>query len=127
MVNLTMLVRNRPRLTRQALNSLIATPDCNITVLDDRSDEETVQVLKSYPSMIYALRNEWQIGTGELRNKVINASAAYFGRGDYLYLSDNDVRFTMHWWLELLVSATNAQRNSGSRSWVPTITRTTFR
>jgi len=41
-------------------------------------------------------------GTGYLRNKVIERSEVTFGRGDYLYLSDNDVYFKPGW-LETLI------------------------
>jgi GT2 family glycosyltransferase len=41
--------------------------------------------------------NHEPMGTGALRNKVIAASEHRFGRGDYLYLSDNDVFFKPGW------------------------------
>jgi GT2 family glycosyltransferase len=97
MTNVTILVHNRPRLTKQALNSLIATPDCNITVLDDRSDEETQEIVNGYTAISYAVRNEQPMGTGALRNMVIKASESHYGRGEYLYLSDNDVKAHAGW------------------------------
>lgn len=97
MINLTMLVRNRPRLTGQALNSLAATVDLAVnplTILDDRSDEPLHGGLGLFWG---ALRNELPLGTGNLRNLVIKESEHRHGRGRYLYLSDNDVCFQPNW------------------------------
>lgn len=104
-VNFTMQVRNRPRLTMQALNSLLAAvgdhDDMNVTILDDRSDEETTELLKQWiqiwPAHTHYIRNEIPMGTGPLRNLVIAEAENFWGRGDYLYLSDNDVFFHPGW------------------------------
>jgi len=70
-----------------------------ITLLDDRSDAPTRELMWDYE----ALRNDIPMGTGQLRNLVVRY-AEEFGRGDYLYLSDNDVYFTPGW-LKKLISA----------------------
>lgn len=95
MTNITMLARNRLRLTNQALESLWNTPckEWNLTVLDDRSEEPTADLLRTYG----AIRNNIPMGTGPLRNLVIKESERRHGRGDYLYISDNDVVFRPGW------------------------------
>jgi hypothetical protein len=104
--NITMLARNRLRLTYQALESLWNTPNqaWNLTVLDDRSDEPTANLLRGYG----ALRNNIPMGTGPLRNLVIKESEKRHGRGDYLYISDNDVMFNFRDWLNILIQCYDA-------------------
>jgi len=100
MVNITMLVRDRPNLTRQALDSLLAhtKADYTVTVIDDRSEAETSDMLIHWSrSGKSVFRNSVPAGTGVLRNEVVHASEARYGRGGYLYLSDNDVSFTDDW------------------------------
>lgn len=93
-----MLAHNRPRLTLQALRSL-GDFDGNTSVLFDNPDNEEMNVTlntwscdDSHPfRKVY--RVEESRGTGWARNEVIRLSEKEFGRGDYLYLSDNDVYF----------------------------------
>lgn len=99
--NITMLVRNRLRLTRQSLESLWAyTPldAWNLTIIDDRSDEPAARLLSTYGAM----RNDVPMGTGSLRNAVIAESERRHGREDFLYLSDNDI-VASPYWLETLI------------------------
>lgn len=104
MTNIVMLVRNRPRLTKQALDSLRPTRDRAVTVLDDRSDAETVAVLSAERQrLLHIVRNETPMGTGELRNLSVRANEEWFGRYDYLYLSDNDVLFLPGWLNSLIM------------------------
>jgi len=93
-----MLVCNRPRLTRQALSTIGHYDD--LLVLDDCSREDTKQILQEFGVNTYSLRESK--GTGYARNKVIEMSEQIFGRGDYLYLSDNDAWFYPNW-LETLI------------------------
>jgi GT2 family glycosyltransferase len=108
MVNFTMLAFNRPRLTRQALDSLRPVPkDLNITIYNNGLDEFHGMDGESEANTAYWVSvfcagqpNAWtycgyneERGTGESRNHVIKSSEQAFGRGDYLYLSDNDVFF----------------------------------
>jgi GT2 family glycosyltransferase len=116
-VNITMLVKNRLKLTDQSLHSLFAhTPQdqFNLTILDDGSDDFRVKrVLSSYtckPNV--ALIQIWGSGgvTATLRNLSVQASESIFGRGEYLYLSDNDVYFTEDWLTKLKDTVTMASR-----------------
>ena len=132
MVNFTMLAHNRPRLTKQALASLENTQGANITIynngLDDfhGMDDEELQngeANTSYWVTVFCAGrpNAWtfcgyhpNLGTGESRNMVIKASEETFGRGDYLYLSDNDVFFKPGW-LETLIRCYEAAWEYGCR------------
>jgi len=98
--NFTMIARNRFNLTQQALYTLRDTKAC-IMILDDRSDEPTAELIRACGSSC-TIRNDIPMGTGPLRNKVVSESERVYGRGDFLYLSDNDVFFT-HDWLDWLI------------------------
>lgn len=99
MVNVTMLVHNRPRLTRQALESIGHYDE--LLILDDCSNEETKQLFQEFDVNVFSMGESK--GTGYARNKVIEMSEKCFGRGEYLYLSDNDVKFLTPDWLETLI------------------------
>ena len=115
MTNVTLLVHNRPRLTEQCLLSIADTPNMNLTVLDDASDPETrgllVKLQKEIPFALY--RNEESAGTGAARNQAIRLSETHWGRGDYLYLSDNDVWMKTPLWLDVLVHCYEEARRHG--------------
>lgn len=101
-----MLVCNRPRLTKQALESLSGTPGINITIsVDAKSDLETLSIVDVFQSVhrCSSYLSAGDQGTGSLRNRVIEVSTHRFGRGDYLYLSDNDVKFLSPGWLETII------------------------
>jgi GT2 family glycosyltransferase len=94
-----MLVHNRPKLTKQALSTIGHHDD--LLILDDCSDEETKQLFHDFNVNVYSLGESK--GTGYARNKVIEVSENIFGRGEYLYLSDNDVSFLREDWLRILI------------------------
>src|SRR5208282_4754318 len=106
MVNLTMLVHNRLTLTSQALESLNHCGMRGLTTLlyDDASDNETSEYLMDWADNHNACVRGvlYSSGTGRARNASIEHSQTCFGRGDYLYLSDNDVLF-YEVWLENLI------------------------
>lgn len=103
MMNIVMLVRNRPRLTHQALWSLAKNTDVdyNLTIVDDGSSADTSDMLRMFAythKQVALLRNESSKGiTGQARNLGVYWSDKYWGRGKYLYLSDNDVAFLPGW------------------------------
>ncbi len=112
-VNATFLVRDRFRLTKQTLlsycrNTCVPGPlSGNTTILDDRSNSQTSIFLYAWKQEMHCLllRNDEPIGTGQARNRVIAACREHwtgYQRGDYLYLSDNDVFFCPSW-LESLI------------------------
>ena len=109
MVNFTMLAHNRPRLTKQAIESLGEHPDCNVIVRADKwDDDETREILFDWSArnartgrVVYHTTK--YAGTGEARNDGIATSEQAFGRGDYLYLSDNDVFFKPGWLKTLIL------------------------
>jgi hypothetical protein len=99
MTNVTFLVRDRFNLTRQTLDSFGDSGNrekMSVTVLDDRSVTPTREFVECWCIDHHAayIRNDIPTGTGVLRNTVIEASGR---RGQYLYLSDNDVCFTPNW------------------------------
>ncbi len=116
MTNIVMLVKDRPRLTHQALSSLAQKTDAKdytITVIDDGSDvplEEQGWVQRFFPNNGTILRiSPSQHITGKARNLGIWWSEKYWGRGDWLYLSDNDVAFKSGWLPKLTSMATGFQ------------------
>jgi len=106
MVNFTMQVRDRPRLTVQALKSLAAAglDGMTVTVLDDRSKEETREYVQAWCVSFDAhyVRNDEPLGTGQLRNMVMEESRKHFGQGEYVAPHDNDVFFKPHWLSDLI-------------------------
>jgi GT2 family glycosyltransferase len=105
MTNVTMLVHNRPRLTKQALESLGVSDAFNLTILADEADVVTSHSLGWFTRFRPNTRvvyNHKSQGTGIARNIVVERSRIFFSVGDYLYLSDNDVFFYTGW-LEVLI------------------------
>lgn len=94
-----MLVCGRLKHTVQALSSLhIHDSDINLTIsMDRKCDAELIDFVSDFqkfcPERVFVLGQIEELGTGTLRNKVIKASEDRFGRGRYIYLSDNDVFF----------------------------------
>ncbi|MFQ5930179.1 MAG: glycosyltransferase family 2 protein [Acidobacteriota bacterium] len=108
MINIVMLVKDRPELTRQALESLIAntiTP-ANLTIVDDESEHLIADsgIFDCFAATILMIRRSKGI-TGQARNLGVYWAEKYWGRGDWLYLSDNDVYFTERWDLKLVRAA----------------------
>lgn len=102
MINVVMLVKDRPRLTLQALSTLARHTDVeyNLTIVDDASKPETRDMLSLFGlrGNVAVIRNETSKGiTGQARNLGVYWAETYWGRGDWLYLSDNDVAFLPAW------------------------------
>lgn len=107
MINIVMLIKNRPRLTEQALTTLIANTDVpwNLTVIEDDGNaapdvwqtSATVKILTEHPNVAYLINARSKGITGQVRNLGVYWSEKYFGRGDWLVLCDNDVAFFPHW------------------------------
>jgi len=102
MVNIVLLVKDRPRLTAQCLETLYANtpPDqFNLTCVDDGSKPETwEQIDFNLRLSMNVIRLTPGIGiVGWLRNVGASASERYFGRGEWLYFSDCDVAFFSNW------------------------------
>lgn len=101
-VNVVMLVKDRPRLTLQALSTLARNTDIpfNLVVIDDMSKPETRDMLTLFGlrANVAILRNETSKGiTGQARNLGVYWSEKYWGRGDWLVLLDNDVAMLPGW------------------------------
>jgi len=116
MINICILVRNRYRLTTQSLHSLTTnTPvmDYNLVILDDGSEDyRVVQYLNriqyaSNVSVLSVKNSDHRLG--KLKNLMVQWSFKNFGKGDWLYLSDNDVYFTPGWLPKLIGMAEDAE------------------
>lgn len=107
MTNITMLCANRPRLLKQALDSIGDLSDATVTIRDAGMNPEVLQIARDWsadkPSR--TLTSAAKIGTGPARNSVILTSDYLHERGDYLYLSDDDVYFLRPDWLRVLIDA----------------------
>ena len=102
-----MLAKDRLGLTMQALSTLYEHTDpetFNLTIVDDesRAVSEGYLALMAAKSNCTVLRNvKSKKITGQVRNLAVYWAERYWGRGDFLYLSDNDVYFTKDWLVKL--------------------------
>lgn len=117
MLNAVMLVCNRPQLTEQALGTLFGNSrlEQNLTIVDDCSDFAAGSIVLKYANRnrikVTVLRPAHPVNvTARLRNLGVYWSEKMFGRGEYLYLSDNDAYFT-EGWDEMLVKAYSVVRD----------------
>ena len=107
MLNAVMLVRDRYTLTAQAISTFLnnSALDWTLTIIDDGSFFQTKCLLDRYRATdgVAVLRADKPVGvTGRMRNLGVYWSERMFGRGDYLYLSDNDAYFTKSWDVHLV-------------------------
>lgn len=106
LVNICMIAKDRPRLTQQAIQSLLsATPRelYNLTVIDDGSEEPIERFLKESNAVCVRLSRSKGI-VGFARNLSIRMSEQYWGRGGFLCCLDNDI-FALPGWLEAMTQA----------------------
>ena len=118
MINVVMLAHNRPRLTEQAIQSFLrhTSTAFRLLIVDDYSAAETADMLdeyaESHPQTIRVVHSRIaKLGPGLARNIGIKKSEQW-GRGDALYLCDNDCYFTSAWDAALLFSFKLAQRHN---------------
>lgn len=105
MVNVVMVARDRHKLTTQALASLMLhTKDFNVTLFDDGSDPPLTWSESDYLTIFRSDNTDTDHVLGAVKNLAVKCAQAHYGRGDWLYLSDNDVYFTRDWF-EILVNA----------------------
>ncbi len=105
--NFTLLTHNRYNLTKQCLESLArggSLLGLKITIIDDRSDDETRHLIKTYAPWFgaHVVFNDEPSNIGANRNRVIAESEKKWGRQQYLYISDNDVYFHRGWYKQLV-------------------------
>lgn len=103
MTNFTMLCHGRPRLLQQALCSIGDTGGMTFDLFEDAPLFEVREIVHAFiKSKQGSITTRWQSqGTGAARNAVIAVASHY--RGDYLYLSDDDVFFLRPDWLSVLI------------------------
>ena len=97
-----MLVKDRPRLTMQCLRTLFvnSSEQFNLTIVDDCSNYVGQGVYEGFlarPNVVVLRVTPACEVTGRLRNLGVYFSEKHWGRGDWLYLSDNDAYFTPGW------------------------------
>lgn len=123
MTNIVMLGKNRLSLTRQSIESLYAsTPGDNwtLTYVDDGSDDfRVLRYLRSITRKNFMLL-EVSAGSSHVLSQLKNigayASEMRWGRGNWLYFSDNDVWFSPGW-MPLLIEAATITEDDGFRLW----------
>lgn len=103
MVSIIVLVHNRPELTRQTLDSLHTTlsttkVDHEVICVDNNSDLSTQKILEKF-EFHHFIRLPQNTGVGRGKNAGVAKA-----KGDYLYISDNDIYFYPKW-LDTLVKA----------------------
>jgi len=110
MINCVMLAHNRPRLTEQAITSFMrhTSTSYRLLIVDDYSAAETADMLdeyaEQYPQTIRVVHSRIaKLGPGLARNIGIKKSEQW-GRGDHLYLCDNDCYFLPGWDETLLMT-----------------------
>lgn len=124
MTNIVMVVKDRLRLTQQALMSLRLSTvwdSYTLTLVDDASQDFRVMRLLDSQCEKYSntrlVRIQWSDGVvSRAKNLGVYWSEQCFGRGDWLYLSDNDVYFRAGW-LDWLVEGANVTEPDGFALW----------
>jgi hypothetical protein len=100
-VNFCMLFHGRPRLLSQTLCSIGDTSDIEFSMHGEDPEPEALRIATEFmedkPGTLTTLSNNR--GTGLARNFSIEMAR----RGDFLYLSDDDVYFLQPDWMEILV------------------------
>lgn len=107
MTNIILIARDRPRLTEQTLRTLYMNTDptaFNLCVVNDGSQIETTRIIEQYQKKdnCTAVHIVKPVGiVGFLKNLGAWVAERYFGRGKFLYFSDNDVAFEREWLMRM--------------------------
>jgi GT2 family glycosyltransferase len=119
MTNITMLCANRPRLLKQALDSIGDLSNATVTIRSAGINEEVdgyAWAWARFKRQAYFKEFGNRLGTGPARNEVIKKSEESFGRGGHLYLSDDDVYFLPRRnWVRTLCCAVESAWDDGYR------------
>jgi glycosyltransferase involved in cell wall biosynthesis len=109
-LSIVMLAQNRPRLTEQAIRSFIdhTASRYRLLIVDDYSAAETADMLDEYAEAsedrIRVVHSRIaRLGPGLARNIGVK-KADQWGRGDALYLCDNDACYRPDWDTRLLAA-----------------------
>lgn len=123
MTHIVMLVKDRLKLTGQAIDSLYDTTSeskFTLTVVDDGSEFLTRRMLSGIDRKNFTLlRVEQSAGVlTQLKNIGVEWARQHWGirRGDWLYLSDNDVWFCPNW-LDTLTGKAEVSERHKFRLW----------
>lgn len=115
MLNIVLLVKDRPRLTRQALESIkdnTQERSYTLTVVDDQSRADTAKMMEDWLRAQGAfaglyLRSKEAMGPGVARNWGIEWSQKVFKRTGLLYTTDND-SYHLPGWDKVLLEVWNS-------------------
>ena len=105
MVNIILITKDRPQLLRQAAFSLRDNTDAsvyNLTIVDDGGLAQVQDLLRGKSNEVVLRISDSKGIVGLVRNIGADFAERYWGRGDWLYFSDNDVCFHPGW-LETMV------------------------
>ncbi len=108
MINVCMVARDRFNLTTKTLGSLYdnTLSPFSLMIVDDASKVVFSKSLGDHMAGTYKssrmagwdlIRNDESRGVGGAKNQCVRASEEKFGRGEWLYLTDNDVEFRENW------------------------------
>ncbi len=117
MTNIVMISRDRPDLTRQTLNSMWkhTQVEFNLTVVDDASRDKVLcypeEVVQSKATQFVELSRPVGI-VGLAKNLGATLSEKTFGKGEWLYFTDNDVYFRPGW-LGIMQAVMRGNENIG--------------
>lgn len=120
MVNITILCATRLRLLKQTLDSIGDLSNATVTIRDCAMSEDVGRLVEQWcDDRINNTGLLWDnrpMGTGPSRNLVIRKSEEYFGRGEFLYIGDDDTYFLRPDWLSVLVDAYRTAKEYGYKA-----------
>lgn len=117
--NITLLAANRPRLLRQTLGSIGDISNSTVTIRDCGMNNEVGHIVEEWCEGKHNAESFWSnipTGTGPSRNEVIAKSEEYFGRGEYLYIGDDDTFFLQQEWISIITQAYDEAWDHGFRA-----------
>lgn len=112
MLHIIMLVKDRPKLTKQALNSLYANTAnvFNLVIVDDASRELPRMEFPAEHCQVLTAKES--VGTARSRNAGAVVIAEKFDPKpeDFFYQTDNDAYFKQHWDSALIANFLHAEK-----------------
>lgn len=118
MTNITLLAATRPRLLKQAIDSIGDLSNATVMIRDAGMDFDVTCIAGTWvQDRINTFCGIYMdaCGTGPARNHVVQWSESRFGRDSHLYLSDDDVYFLQPDWLKILTAAYDEAWEKGFR------------
>lgn len=123
-VNIVMLVRDRYRLTKQAIESLYAHTDnsaFSLCLVNDESEDFRVcNFMRGWSHThsncsVVEISNSWHV-LSQAKNLGVYWSEQRFGRGDWLCICDNDTYY-LNEWLRIMIDRAEYSEKISFRLW----------